>query len=421
MHRFRTLALEVVLALAPTLYGRYMGKGRGGAMPPLSPGSTRPPCGMVLVIDHDFPEPDRDAGSRAIASFIGLIQDCGYPVTVWVASTSSSELGRRQLVEKGVQCVTRSETGGLDEWLALSNPTQMFACVLSRPLIAAMHLPTVRRHFHGTCLYYGHDIHYRRLQAMATTCRPTARARWEMWMLRRVEHRLWRDADVILYPSTEEVDHVRQWLDAHGMHAVVEAFPLWTFKHTKVDIAPSERRAGLLFVGSMAHAPNVDGLDWFISEVMPKLEPLGSAAQLRIVGSGMEAYAPPRADLPVTVMGRVDDASLGQCYASARAVVAPLRFGGGVKGKVVEAIAHGVPVVMTPVGAQGLDGIERLLPVTDDAVKFASEISRFLLDDAAWLAASISARALLAERFDHARVQAHLAKLLDSKGNPPAD
>ncbi len=412
VHHFRTWMLESVLAFAPTLYGRCLGKGRGAATPPPPLESTRSSRGTVLVIDQDFPEPDRDAGSRAIASFIGLIQDCGHPVTVWVASTSPSDRGRQQLAEKGVHCVSRSETGGLDDWLAQSNTTRIFACVLSRPLVAAMHLPTVRKYFDGTCLYYGHDIHHRRLQAMRRTSRLTARARWELWVLRLVEQRLWRDVDVILYPSTEEVKHVRQWLDGRRILAIVEAFPLWAFKPSSVDIAPPDGRSGLLFVGSIAHAPNVDGLDWFIGDVMPMLEPLGGAARLRIVGSGMDAYVPPRADLQLTVMGRVDDSVLEQCYASARVVVAPLRFGGGVKGKVVEAIAHGVPVVMTHAGAQGLDGIERLLPVTDDPVNFASEIGRLLQDDAVWLSASVNARALLAQRFDHAGVQQRLGELL---------
>jgi len=71
-------------------------------------------------------------------------------------------------------------------------------------------------------------------------------------------------------------------------------------------------------------------------------------------------------------------------YAQARVVIAPLRFGAGVKLKVLEAMRHGVPLVTTSVGAQGLPDLGEAVPVHDDPVQLAASVLRLLVDDEAW-------------------------------------
>ena len=75
-------------------------------------------------------------------------------------------------------------------------------------------------------------------------------------------------------------------------------------------------------------------------------------------------------------------------YRTVRVAAVPLRVGAGMKGKVVEALYHGVPLVTTSVGAQGLDGLPSLVAVSDDASVFAASIVKLLQDDAQWDAAS---------------------------------
>ena len=86
----------------------------------------------------------------------------------------------------------------------------------------------------------------------------------------------------------------------------------------------------------------------------------------------------------VDVTGFVSDAELARRYAQARVAVVPLRFGAGVKSKVVEALQQGLPLVTTPVGAQGLPGVEAVCVVTPDAGVMADAIVALLADDAAW-------------------------------------
>lgn len=416
LSRARHHVLEAVLAVVPQVYARWFDRSRS----PATAIEQRAPAVQrgrraVLLVDHDFPEVDRDAGSRAILSFAKLVGEAGFELLFWAASTTPSAAGRATLHQAGIHAFCRSETGPLEEWLrGPGRAWNLGGTVLSRPLIAAMYLPVIRRSLSGPCIYYGHDIHFRRLQAMRRIDANSSRGFcWQQWVMGRVERRLWQRADAVLYPSQEEADEVNTFRRAHALTENAEMFPLWTLDGEVCVAAPSDRK-GLLFVGSYAHAPNVDGLDWFLREVQPKLQLHAGQRTLTIVGSGMEAYVPPSTTMQVRVLGRVDDATLDACYGHARVVIAPLRFGGGVKGKVLEAIGKGVPCVMSTAGVQGLAGLEAFLPVSDDPQVIVSAIQRLVEDDAAWVAAASGASAYLRQRYDAGRFRERLRQMLDA-------
>ncbi len=71
-------------------------------------------------------------------------------------------------------------------------------------------------------------------------------------------------------------------------------------------------------------------------------------------------------------------------YASARVAVVPLRFGAGVKNKVIEAMAFGTPLVTTEIGAQGIAKLDEIIPVTSDAQKFSEYVNALLKNDIEW-------------------------------------
>jgi glycosyltransferase involved in cell wall biosynthesis len=161
--------------------------------------------------------------------------------------------------------------------------------------------------------------------------------------------------------------------------------------------APVPPATDILFVGHFGHPPNADAVRFLVHEVLPRL---GRPARLRVVGRAapaeIAALARPGA---VEVAGAVPD--VRPELAAAAVVVAPVRFGTGMRGKVLEALGMGRPVVTTTLGAEGLGATSgRHLLVADDAAAFAAAV-RGLLDDPA-LAARVGAsgRALVETRFD---------------------
>src|SRR5262249_21666824 len=133
----------------------------------------------------------------------------------------------------------------------------------------------------------------------------------------------------------------------------------------------------MLFVGHFGHPPNVDAVRFLVHDVLPRL---GRRVRLRIVGRGVSpevaALARPGT---VEVVGTVPD--VRPHLAAAAIVVAPVRFGTGMRGKVLEALAMGRPVVTTSVGAEGLGAVSgQHLVIADGAADVSAGVRR-LLDD----------------------------------------
>jgi glycosyltransferase involved in cell wall biosynthesis len=147
----------------------------------------------------------------------------------------------------------------------------------------------------------------------------------------------------------------------------------------------------VLYVGSMDYAPNVDGARVLLDQIVPRLR--HPEAHVALVG----ALPPPElraaaaaAPLPVEVTGRVED--IAPWFRSSRLLAVPLRIGGGTRFKIIEAMAHGVPVVTSTLGCAGLDvEHERDVLIADDPADFAACVDRLLGDDA--LARSLTRRA----------------------------
>jgi glycosyltransferase involved in cell wall biosynthesis len=164
--------------------------------------------------------------------------------------------------------------------------------------------------------------------------------------------------------------------------------------------APLDDRDGIVFVGNFAHPPNVDAVEWLCTDVMPAVRRRVPDAQCRIVGGGApESLERLMALTPnVTALGWVAD--LEPVLDSSRVSLAPLRYGAGMKGKVGEALAAGLPVVTTAIGAEGMGLVDgEHLRVADDADAIAEAVAALLVDDALWHRLAAGGRRAIEERF----------------------
>ncbi|WP_108682480.1 glycosyltransferase [Methyloceanibacter sp. wino2] len=177
-------------------------------------------------------------------------------------------------------------------------------------------------------------------------------------------------------------------------------------------------RCNILFVGRLTDdgSPNVHSLEWFVRNVMPKLDVLIGTEWIFKVAGSTGAQSLDRLDTSrVEFLGRVDD--LTELYSSSRLFVAPTRFAAGIPLKVQEAASVGLPVVATPILAEQLgwrDGAELL--VGDSANDFAEACARLWTDDALWATIRENGLAAIARdcsptRF-YSTVQASLAAVV---------
>ena len=296
----------------------------------------------VLIADEAVPAPDRDGGSRRMWKVVEALRGLGCAVTMLPAGGEAREPYASMLEVAGVEVLrspneVESELAGIGPDLALA--------ILSRPHVASRYVYMLRELAPFARVVYDiADLHFvREMRRAQVEGRPPGP---QVDALRELELAMVRCCDTTVAVSAEERETLLELVPG----ADVRVLP--AIQEPVADVAPLDGRAGIVFVGSFAHSPNVDAATFLVREVMPHVWRERPDAALRIVGTApppeVAALAGPR----VEVAGWVED--LAGVLDQTRVAVAPLRYGAGVKLKTVDAMAHGIPVVSTTIGAEGV-------------------------------------------------------------------
>ena len=172
----------------------------------------------------------------------------------------------------------------------------------------------------------------------------------------------------------------------------------------KYGYAKPPQNETISFLGSLAWAPNVDGIKWFLHDIWPGLKAGRPGATFKVIGQDPNQVSRQYEMADVQFTGRVDE--VAPHVLSSAVFVVPLRFGGGTKLKLLEAMALGRPVVTTSKGAEGIEGIENGVNaiIADDAVQFAAGINELLNDREKAVRLGLAGRRLVEQRYDWTRI-----------------
>lgn len=165
-----------------------------------------------------------------------------------------------------------------------------------------------------------------------------------------------------------------------------------------LDVKLTEPR--LCYAGFLGWEPNVQGLLWFLEKVWPKLKATVPDLKLDIAGKNPDPrlMSVVSQTLGVKLLGFVDD--LEDLYRGGRVAICPLQFGSGIKVKVANSMARGMPTVTTTVGAEGLDVHHGThLMISDDEHSMAQSILTLLANDRLWSQISNSSRHLMRSKY----------------------
>lgn len=360
--------------------------------------SNRP---LALVVDHYVPQPDRDAGSRSMIHLMEALLQLGYVVKFWPHNHHYDPGYSGELERRGIEVLAGpSRVDKLGDWL-LTVGDALTHVLLSRPDVAEYALETVRRFSNAKLVYYGHDIHHLRMSMQARALADTSMMAESSAMEFR-EKIIWNEIGTVYYPSSEEEAYVRQHWEAEAlMGKVVRTIPVYAYPDREFthEVHGPTKRFGVVFVAGFGHPPNVDGAIWLVEEIWPLIRQRFSGITLRLVGSNPTEQVQRLACADIEVTGFVTDEQLLEVYRSARVMVAPLRFGGGMKGKVIESMRFGVPCVTTSVGVQGLADTSGFLAAADSPREFADAVSELIADDELWTKRSAAARAFCRKNY----------------------
>jgi len=322
----------------------------------------------ILVMDSFVPRSDRDAGSRRMLAILELLCDLGYHAIFVPREGGKQRLEAARVRARGIDVRTHDGDAaraieGLREPLALA--------WLARPEIAAPFLPLLRKRFNVPVIYDTVDLHHLRLEREERVCgSPT---RWQE--MRDCELGIARDATVTVVTSGYE--------RAVLAHAGIDAELLSIVESPVASVLPLRDRGGLLYLGNFTHAPNRDAVTVLVQTILPLVRERIPGVALTIAGFDPAQWTRRFAGRGIRVLGHVADVE--PLLQHARVFTVPLRFGAGAKGKIVQSLAHGLPVVTTPVGAEGLalsDAID--VVVREPGPSFAHAVVALLNEDARW-------------------------------------
>jgi glycosyltransferase involved in cell wall biosynthesis len=306
------------------------------------------PGRRALVVDDEVPSSDRDAGSQAILSHMRALQKLGYSVSFIAAQQlADRHADVSQLETANISCLRTPYYASVEEVLR-QQPYCFDLVYLHRLSNVSKYLSLVRQYCPSAVLIYSvADLHHLRVARQAAVeDRPELIV--ESNRLRLAECTAAWQADAVLTHSNHEADVLRKSVP----DAKVTIVP-WGYEAAPVNI-PFLSRNGVAFVGNFSHSPNVDAAYFLVEDIMPLVWEEHPEIECILAGSGMTAGVRELGnDRRIVVMGHV--ARLSDVFERARITVAPLRYGAGVKGKVLSSVAAGVPCVMSQVAAEGVD------------------------------------------------------------------
>ncbi|WP_025720497.1 glycosyltransferase [Paenibacillus sp. 1-18] len=336
----------------------------------------------VVIVDHYVPHYDKDAGGRCTFLYTKLLRSMGFHVIFIGDNFFKHEPYTTKLEQMGVEVLYGNEYAKhINKWIK-NNAEYIDYVYLNRPHISVKYIDVFKKHTKAKIIYFGHDLHYiRELRNYEISGEVSLLKASEEW--KKVEFELFEKSDVIHVVGEYE----KKLVGSEFPNKLIRNIPLFLYDKP-YDAGTSNtqfnKRSGLLFVGGFNHTPNFDGIIWFIDKVLPYIFRDNPNIKLYVVGSNPPEDLMARQSERIIITGYVTDGQLEEYYRQTRLVVVPLRFGAGVKGKVVESLYYQVPLVATSIGAEGLKEANSVMEIADEEQEFADHIIRLYTDETKW-------------------------------------
>ena len=315
----------------------------------------------ILVIDHYVPMHDKDAGNKCSFMYISLFVKLGYKVTFIGDNYFKHEPYATELNQMGVEILYGNHYYlNWKEWLK-ENAYNFDYVYMQRPHISEKYIDLLKQYSKAKIVYFGHDLHYlREYRQYQLEKDPAMLKSSNEW--KKKEFDLFNKADIVYVVGSYE----QQILQKEFPNKLIRNIPLYIYEGLKEDVNTKfQTRKDILFVGGFGHSPNRDAVLWFAQKVFPKVLKKYPDIKWYIVGSNPTEDVLVLKSENIIVKGFVSDEELARLYSECRLAVVPLRVGAGVKGKVVEAVYHRIPLLTTPIGAEGLSTEEHAFIVSE--------------------------------------------------------
>jgi len=329
----------------------------------------------ILFVDHYVPMYDKDAGSRAVFHYVNLFVNYGYNVKFIGDNFFKHEPYTTVLNQLGVEVLYGNYYfNNWQSWIKQNNK-YINLVILNRPHITCKYIDLLKKFPNIKIVYWGHDLHFlrerREYEINKNKKLIESSKKWE-----ELEFSIMKKANISHFFSNIEIEIIK----SKNNDIKARMIPINIYKNIKKKNISFKERKDLLFVGGFSHNPNIDAVLWFCKEILPIVLKKYPDIKLNIVGSNVPDEIKQLESENIIIRGYVTDDELEKIYDLSRISVVPLRYGAGVKGKVIEAIYNQLPIITTSIGAEGILEAESFLSIKNDPVDYAEEIIHVYYD-----------------------------------------
>lgn len=343
----------------------------------------------ILIIDSQIPTFDKDSGSNRlteIAKFLGKY----YNVYLmdWRKSIPTIEL-KKYIQNLNVYNV-KVYTPFINEFGIMKGKNHFLNNLLPKLDFVWCHRPEIFEYYlhffrkktpQASIIYDMVDIHFLRMERGQEIQYDKKREK-QIAYYKNIETELSKKADKIIVISEKEKEFMKNFVDESKLFTVSN---IHNPKVQSKEASSFEKRAGIFFIGSFLHDPNIDAVKFLYNKILPIV--WKSLPNLKVFIIGQEA---PEEILKMEselfkIKGFVED--IIPYYENCFASVSPLRYGAGVKGKIGQALEYALPVVTTNIGAEGMfleNKMTALISDNEDFEKFAKNIIEICSNKTLW-------------------------------------
>ena len=331
----------------------------------------------ILVIDRYVPNFDKDAGGRCCFMYLNIFNEIGLKVTFLGDYVGKIEPYTSILQQKGIEVLYGNsyKNKKLEIWLK-ENIKYFNYIYLQRPDISIKYIDFIKKYSSGKIFYFAHDLHYIRLLREFNITKKIKYYIKSRYM-EKIEREIFNKVDIIHIVGSYEYKILKD----EYKNKTIRNIPLYIYEEPLKNIEKNfHKRKDLIFVGGFEHSANVDAIIWFAKEIYPKIIKIFPNIILHIISSKISKKISQLESKNIKIEGFMSDEDLHSMYQKCRIAIAPLRYGAGVKGKVIEAAYNQIPMVTTTIGGEGIDNSIGTFIMEDNPEKMAEIISRLYVD-----------------------------------------
>ena len=328
---------------------------------------------IVIIIDEQIPDADRDAGSLIPLFFIKYYQKKGCQIILFASNLDTNSKIVKKLQDQGVFV-----TYGLSSLIKYSSilKDQIKFIIVLRILLLKRHYKLISK-LSDKIIFHYVDLHHLRLERESKLKLFTDKD--EINKIRTLETDFIKHNYLNITVSSEEQLYLKNNFDLNTKFVPLY-YPRKNFKNLNIlKKVNKNSRLSLAFIGSYNHEPNIDAVNYFVKNVYPLLSKRLKTT-LYLIGPNKERILNLESK-NVFVTGKIEN--LNSILNKVDIAISPLRYGAGTKGKILTYAMHNLPVICSKISVEGTDfqdSKDCIIVDPEDANKFVDAIEKVFLE-----------------------------------------